>query len=402
MTAIAENIKKVLNERASLWETEGKPLADIATERAFSAEEAERSAKVDTAFEEFNRRLTTLRQQAQVEQQVREFATVLASDPEVRSAFETELRSVLVTRSQSSAEFSFTGKELKRALSVGVGAAGGNAVPTTFLDQLIQGMRDFSSVLAAGATVIATSSGEQIKIPRVATFGSAVQVAEATAIVGTDPTFDQATLSAYKLGEIINVSRELVEDAVFDVEGFVVELISQNIGLLLGSRLAVGTGTGQTTGIITAATVGKTGAASVAGAVTFDDVIDLFYSVSAPYRAQGSFLIADGALAGLRKLKATGSGEYLWQPAVVAGQPDTILGKAVYADPNILAPAAGVRSLGFGDVSKYWVRMVNTLKVDRSDHAAFSTDQVAFRGTLRADGALVDPNAFKVFVGGAA
>lgn len=401
MTAIRENIKTVLDERAQLFETEGKPLADIAAERAFTTEEAERAAKVDEAFAGFDRRLDTLRQQLAIEEQTREFARVLASDAAVRSAFETELRSVLVERTKPDAEFTFTGRELKRALSVGTAAAGGNTVPISFLDQLIQGLRDFSSVIAAGATVLTTASGEEIKMPRVATFGAAAQVAEATGIGGTDPTFDQPSLKSYKLGEYITVSRELIEDAVFDVEGFVVNLIAENIGLLAGSRYAVGTGSSQTAGIITAATAGVTGATAVAGAFTFDNLIDLFYSIGAPYRLRGSWLIADGALSTMRKLKASGTGEYLWQPAVQVGQPDLLLGKPVYADANMAAPAIGARPVGFGDVSRYWVRLVNTLRVDRSEHAAFASDQVAFRGTLRTDGLLTDPAAFKVFQGGA-
>lgn len=401
MTVITEQIQKVLEERATLFETEGKPIADIAAERSFTAEEAERSAKVDTAMGEFELRLNALRQQKAIEDQVAEFRSILSSDETLRSAVETELRAVLVERSKGEAEFRFNGKELKRALSVGTASAGGNAVPTTFLEQLVQGLRDFSSVVAAGATVFTTESGEEIRLPRVATFGAAGQYAEAATIAGTDPTLDQVTIKSYKLGQLITASRELLEDAAFDVEGFIVNLIAENIGMLAGARYAVGTGSSQTTGIITAATVGVTGSTGVVGAPSFDNLIDLHYSVSAPYRVRGSWLVADGALASLRKLKAAGTGEYLWQPSVSVGQPDLILGKPVYADANMAAPALGAKSIGFGDVSRYWVRIVNSLRVDRSDHAAFSTDQVAFRGTLRTDGALTDLSAFKTFQGGA-
>lgn len=401
MSTITEQIQKVLDERASLFETEGKPLADIAAERAFTAEETERSEKVDTAMDAFERRLATLRQQKSIEDQVKEFRDVLANDDTLRTAIETELRAVLVEKSKAEADFRFTGKELTRALSVGTAGAGGNTVPTTFLEQLLQGLRDFSSVVAAGATIFTTESGEEITVPRVATFGAAGQFGEGATIAGTDPTFDQVKIKAYKLGQLIRASRELLEDGAFDVEGFIVGLIAENIGMLAGARYAVGTGSSQTLGIIPSSTVGKTGATGVGGAPTFDDMIDLHYSVTGPYRRRGSWLVADGALASLRKLKASGSGEYLWVPAVTMGQPDLILGKPVYADPNMAAPAVGAKSVGFGDVSRYWVRIVNSLRVDRSDHAAFSTDEVAFRGTLRTDGVLTDASAFKVFQGGA-
>lgn len=400
MTAIREQIKKVLDERANLWTVEGQPLADIAAERSFTDEERGKSEQVDSALLEFKRRLDMMQQQLAIEEQVRDFAAVLASDPAVRSAFETELRSVLVAREKPHADLTFTGLELKRALSVGTPSAGGNAVPTTMLDQLIAGLRNFSSVLNAGATIFTTASGEEIKIPRVATFGAAAQVGEATNVGGTDPTFDQVAVKSYKLGEYVGVSRELIEDAVFDVEGFVINLIAENIGLLLGSRLTVGTGVNQTTGLVTAATAGVTGAAGVF-APTFDNLIDLEFSVPAPYRLRASWLIADLALAGISKIK-DGNGQYMWQPAVQIGQPDILRGKPVFADPNMAGPAAGARPVAFGDVSKYWVRFVNSLRVDRSEHALFGSDQVAFRGVLRADGVLTDASAVKVYQSGTA
>lgn len=400
MTIVRENIKRLLDERANAWETTGKPLVDIAAERTFTAEEQETWTRAEEAFTGYSQRIKALELQLEQERAIADFAAALQSDVAVRVAFETELRSVLVERSNPFVDLRFTGKELTRALSVGTPTAGGNTVPKGFLEELIVPLRNFASVLAAGARIITTASGNEIEIPRLATHGAAATATEATQIGGTDPTFDKVSLKAYKFGDYRGISRELIEDSAIDIEGLIGDLIAENIGLLLGGKLAVGTGTGETAGIITAATVGKTGATGVTGAFTFDDLIDLLYSVTAPYRVNGAWLFSDQALAMARKLKGT-DGQYIWSPSVQVGQPDLILGKPVYTDANMVAPGLNAKPIGFGDVSRYWVRFVNQLRIERSEHALFGSDQIAFKGVLRADGVLTDLGAFKTFRGGA-
>lgn len=397
---VRDNIKRLLDERANAWETAGKPLADIASERAFTGEEQEKWEKAEADFRGFSERINALQLQMEQERAIADFAAALNSEPTVRVAFETELRSVLVERTNPFVDLTFTGKELTRALSVGTPAAGGNTVPQGFLAELIQPLRNFASVLGAGARILTTASGSDMEIPRLATPGAAAVQTEATQLTGTDPTFDKVTLKAFKFGDYRGLSRELVEDSAIDIEALIVDLIAENIGLLLGAKLAVGTGTNETAGLITAATVGKTGATGVTGGFTFDDIIDLYYSVTSPYRVNGAWLFSDQALAAARKLKGT-DGQYIWSPSVQVGQPDLILGKPVFTDANMVAPAINARPFGFGDVSRYWVRFVNQLRVERSEHALFGSDQIAFRGVLRADGVLTDLSAFKTFRGGA-
>jgi HK97 family phage major capsid protein len=395
-----DNLNRVYEERAADWQNTGKPLADIAAERELSADETATWERANSAFDAMSGRIKGLELAVEQERQLNTFRANLDDSAAAgNDAIGTELRSVLLGE-KSAHDFNFSGQEMTRALGTLSATAGGNTVPATFLDQLVAPLRNFVSVIDAGAKVITTTSGESLTIPRVSGFGLPTQTSEATQLAGTDPSFDQLTLKAYKFGDYRLLSRELVEDAAIDIEALVTGIIAENIGLLLGQRLATGTGTNQTAGLFTAATVGVTGATGSAGVPTFDNVIDLFYSVAAPYRTNGKFIISDAALSSLRKLKDS-TGGYLWSPSTQSGQPDLILGKAVYADPNVAAPALGARSLAFGDISKYWVRFVNSVKIERSDQAAFGTDQIAFRGVLRADGLLSDASAVKVFVGAA-
>jgi HK97 family phage major capsid protein len=402
MPSILENIKKLQQERASTWE-KAKPLVDLlqTENRDFTAEERSTFDALNADLDQYKNRIDALQRARETEEAVTAFRTQIEGTEDIVGELDAQLRGLLSRNSPTtSLDLTFTSKMLKRALSVGTPTAGGNTVPTTFWPELIQPLRSFSSILQAGARIITTTSGEPITLPRLSSPGSAVQVAEATTITGTDPTFDSLQLAVWKFGEIIKISNELATDSAVDIESLVADLIGQNIGILLGAKLATGTGTGETAGLFTVATVGKTGATGTAGVPTFDDLIDLFYSVTGPYRANGKWITSDLAMASLRKVKDS-QGQYIWQPAVTADTPDLILGKPVFTDSNVAGPALNGKSVVFGDISKYWVRMVNSLKIDRSDHAAFNTDEVAFRGTLRAGGALTDASAVKAFRGGA-
>jgi HK97 family phage major capsid protein len=109
----------------------------------------------------------------------------------------------------------------------------------------------------------------------------------------------------------------------------------------------------------------------------------------------------DATLASVRKLKDS-QNQYLWQPGLQVGAPDVLLGKPVYTDPNVAAVATSAKSVIFGDISAYYVRIAGGVRFERSDDFAFQNDLVTFRAIVRGDGILADQTgAVKVFVGGA-
>ena len=160
--------------------------------------------------------------------------------------------------------------------------------------------------------------------------------------------------------------------------------------------------------MVQTSTLGKTGSASVAGVPGGDDLVDLFYSVISPYRNSSScvWLFRDSTAAAIRKIKdssgGAGVGNYLWTPGFGAA-PDTILGKRVVIEPNIAATATSAKSVVFGDMSRYFVRVAGGVRFERSDEFAFQNDQVTFRAILRGDGILGDQSgAVKHYIGNAA
>lgn len=423
MTNTSTRIKELADEQRRAWEAEGKPLADIASERALNADEREKFERLERAYNEYDDRISLLVQQRDLEARALEFADdVLGNRSAFGNAadvskFADDLRAALRS-AQSPLDYEATAAEARlisrslpvgtpaalaaeiRALSVGTAAAGGNTVGKTFLSQLLEPMRMFSGIYAAGAYVLTTDKGDDVILPRLASFGAAAAATESTQLTGTDPTFGQVTLKAYAYGDYRGISRELVDDSLVDIEGLVSRLIGENIAVLFGQKLAVGTGTSEPTGIATAATTGVTGGTGLGGAPTWDNLIDLQESVLAPYQANASWVMSNSAVGAARKLKDN-NGRYYWEPNGQTGAPAQLLGAPVFRDPFIATLGLGSKSIFYGDFSRYWVRLVGSTRVERSDQALFGADQIAFRGKLRADGALMDASAVKSFVGGA-
>jgi HK97 family phage major capsid protein len=301
----------------------------------------------------------------------------------------------------------------KRAIRAGAGvkelrdlsttaAAGGNTIPTSFERTLYDFLETVSGVRQI-AQVITTTGGENLDLPKVASHGTAAIVGEGTAIAEADPSFAKVTLGAWKFGQLLQMSAELLQDSGVDIVGFAAADMGRALGRVTGAAYATGTGSNQPQGVMTSIGTGVTGGTGVAGVPTIANLTDLVYSLGDPgYRANASFLMRDATAGKIRNLVNT-SGDFLWQPSVQAGQPDRLLGFPVVTDPNIAATAVNANSVAFGDFQAgFVIRDAGSIRIDRSDDFAFSADLATWRAVLRTDSDLRDANAIKLYRGGSA
>ena len=280
------------------------------------------------------------------------------------------------------------------ALQEGTDSEGGYLVPDEFERTLVEALEE-ENVFRTLAHVIKTSSGDR-KIPVVASKGTASWVDEEGAYTESDDAFSQVSIGAYKLGTMIKVSEELLADSVFDLEAYISKEFARRIGAREEESFFNGDGKGKPLGILAAAGGAEVGVtAASATAITADEVIDLFYSLKAPYRKNAVWVLNDATVKQIRKLKDT-TGQYLWQPSLVAGTPDTILGRPVKTSAFMPTAAAGAKTIAFGDFKYYWIadRQGRTFKKLSELYAA--NGQVGFMGTQRVDGKLILPEAIKV------
>jgi len=392
---MSEYLKRQIELRATAWE-EAKNLLDAAAaeSRDLTAEE---NVIYDRISEDMDNRARVIEQITKDEERAQRLDVAAASvrTDEVAPSDDDDAEAIrkLARGEVRSVEF-----EKRDVLKTNTGAP----VPTSFYEEIILKARMVGPMLTT-STVITTTGGENLQIPRVNTYSAATIAAEAGAIGESDPAFSAfITMGAFKYSYLTQVSREMIEDSGVDVLGFLADTVGQGIGYNVNNFLTVGTGTTQPNGIVTASTLGVTGGTGVSGAFTADNLIDLAYSVDGAARMlPGTGYMMNGkSIGAVRKLKDT-SGNYVFAPRLNENTPDTLLGFPLYENPAMADPATSAKSVCFGHLPSYYVRQVGGIRVDSSTDFAFSTDLVTLRTILRVDGNLPQVTHINHFIGGA-
>ena len=287
--------------------------------------------------------------------------------------------------------------EQRSTLKAGTDAEGGYAVAEQWTE-LHERLRE-AGTIRQHAEVITTETGGTLHVPREKPEGGDAAepdiVPEGEPIPDDADELDEVKLNAYKIARITKAEEEMVQDALFDVAGYA----GRRLGFQLGRRAnwfyVNGSGSNQPQGLFVGAPKALTLASKTA--ISPDEVIDLTYAVKAPYRAGAGYMANDTTIGAIRKVKDS-AGQYLWQPSLQAGTPDTLNGYPVFPDPDVpVMGAVSKRVLGFGNIElAYIVRDVLGVTIKFLDQRYADRDQVAWRGKLRTDGGVIDPNAFKV------
>jgi len=387
---MSEFIAKQVDAKAKAWH-EAKELIDSVEARGgvWSGEDEAKYASLTADINKRNELIEIEQREAKtaaaVQQAAVNFAGATSSDNEsdiLRKMIAGEIR----------------GHEF-RAIT---GSSTGAPVPTSFYNEIVKVARLVNPLLDY-ATVINTSSGENLQIPNQATFSTATIVGQGLSISTAEPTFNAfTTLSSYKFAALAQLSTELVTDAGVDIIGFLADQFGNSLGYAISSAVVNGNGTAQPTGFLTTAATGVTGSTGVTGAFTADNVVDLVYSLDGALRNKPSFaLLANStSIAALRKLKDT-YGRYLFDIGLGQDKRDLVLGVQVIETPTMPNPGLGNTSLACGDLKSLYIRNVGGLQVDRSDDYAFGNSLATWRATWRLDSALVQKSNIKLFKGGA-
>lgn len=282
--------------------------------------------------------------------------------------------------------------DVRNDLQIGTDSEGGYLCPNEFEKKLIESLEE-ENIFRQLATVIQTSSGDR-KIPIVTSKGEAVWMDEEEAYSLSDDVFGQASLSAYKVGTAIKISEELLNDSAFDLPSYIAKEFARRVGAKEEEAFFVGDGKGKPTGIFADAGGAEDGVTTSGAAITFDDIMELFYSLKSPYRKKAVWVMNDTTVKALRKLKDN-TGNYIWNPSVQAGVPDMILNRPYYTSSYVPTLEAGSKAIAFGDFKYYWIgdRQGRTFK--RLNEVFAMNGQVGFIASQRVDGRLILPEAVK-------
>lgn len=285
---------------------------------------------------------------------------------------------------------------------------GGYTVPTTLAKQILDALKAYGGMRQV-ADVFSTAGGEPMQYPTSdGTSEEGEIVAENQSATDADVSFGTKGLQVYKYSsKVVTVPWELLQDSTADIAGFIERRLQSRLGRITNRHYTLGSGTGQPMGIITAASVGKIGGVSALPVITYDDLVDLEHSVDASYRAAAKWMLHDDMLKLVRKVKDD-QGRPIFVPGYEQGNPggapDRLLNRDIQINQHVASPAAGAKSIAFGDFSYYKIRDVMALTMFRfNDSAYVKKGQVGFLAWMRTGGNLIDVGgAVKTFQHGAA
>ncbi|WP_279108131.1 phage major capsid protein [Acidaminococcus intestini] len=381
-----DTILALREKRKNIWESAKAFLDTVRDENGLvSAENTERYEKMENDVVQLGKEIERLERQQAMD--------AILSKPTSQPIIEqpgngTQIEKLKGRASQAYAQAFWNSIrhkgfiDVQNALSVGTDSDGGYLVPEEYEKTLVDKLQEENFFRKLG-TVIHTSGDR--KIPVVTGHGEASWMEENGLYPDSQDTFGQQSIGAYKLGTAIRVSEELLNDSAFDVETYIANEFARRIGTKEEEAFLIGDGKSKPTGVFGSAELGVTAGTT---SITFDDVIDLYHSLRTPYRKKAAWILNDSTVKTLRKLKDN-NGNYIWQPSVTVGTPDTILNRPCYSSSFAPELAAGKRPLIFGDFSYYWIADREYRSFKRLNELYAANGQIGFLASQRVDGLLM-------------
>ena len=194
-------------------------------------------------------------------------------------------------------------------------------------------------------------------------------------------------LGSRKLASFIKFDEEFVRDSVFDFNDYLLRRFARAMGRAEEQAFITGTSLTQPHGLLkpeTGAEIGVT-----AAALTYEDVVSLFFSLDPEYRERAMWIMNDETALRLRTVKDD-DGNYLWNHSDA-----TILGKPVIISNFMPSAEPGSVPILFGDYSYYWVVCRRPLGIRVLSEKLAQFDQIGYLGTEYLDGRLVRREAVK-------
>jgi HK97 family phage major capsid protein len=288
------------------------------------------------------------------------------------------------------------GAEELKTLIVSNDPQGGYLAPKETSTEFIRDLVEFSPIRSL-ATVRNTSS-PLVSYPRRTGVTNAKWKGEIQTQESSEPSFGQVEIPAREVNTYVDISNQLLADSAGVAEAEVRLALAEDFGQKEGAAFVNGAGVLTPEGLLTNANVAyvPTGNASTLGTNPADMLITVMYSLPAAYRGRGTWLMNGTTLAAIRKFKDGTTGNYLWQPAYIAGQPETILGRPVIEVPDMDSIGSGTTPIAFGDIATAY-RILDRLDLSIlvNPYLLATNGITRIHATRRVGGAVVQPRALK-------
>lgn len=281
-----------------------------------------------------------------------------------------------------------------KTLTVATGPTAGFLAPPEVSSELLKRIVEYSPIRQY-ARVVRTSAPE-VRYPRRVNSVGAFWVAEIAPRTGSEPSFEQVSLTPYELATFVDVSTALLEDNAYDLEGELAIEFAEQFGKTEGAAFAVGTGNTQPKGLFTAAGIAevKTGAAANFPAANPADVlIGMFHSIPTIHAQNGAWVMNRKTLGAMRQWKDA-SGRYLVIDPIADSAATTLLGRPIVEAVDAPDIGAGATPIIFGDLQGYRIVDRIDLTTLRDPFTLAAVGQVRIHARKRVGADVMSPDRF--------
>ncbi|HUM33634.1 MAG TPA: phage major capsid protein [Candidatus Saccharicenans sp.] len=281
--------------------------------------------------------------------------------------------------------------ELK-VMRVSEDVTGGYVTPVEFDSRIIELLKVFSPVRELAE--VFTIGGAGVEIPK----ESAVDMDAFAAwpgetLAAQDLKFAEERFTPFELQALVTPKRTLIEDAAFDIEAYIQRKVAEIYAYKEGKAFVIGDGVNKPEGLLSA-NISSVNSGD-ASKITADGLFKLVYNVSTPYARGAAWLLNRLTILEVRLLKDQ-ENRYLWQPALQAGEPSTLLGYPVYESPDMPTVASNAYPVIFGNFrAGYKIVDRVGMTVQRLVEKYATEGKIGFLFWKRVDGGVTVPEAFR-------
>ncbi|WP_265500835.1 phage major capsid protein [Paracoccus beibuensis] len=285
-------------------------------------------------------------------------------------------------------------------------ASDGGFLAAPKMAETVQAVLRSGSSLRALANVVAIESAAYEVLVDKGDMGAGWATEAAAAETGAGG-IERITIPVHELSAMPKASQRLLDDAAFDVEGWLAERIADKFVRSEAAAFVKGDGVDKPRGILSypavpyaTATDGQIGFVATGAMGAFhevnpaDSLIDLIYALGAEYRSNASFVMNSKTAARVRKMKDA-DGRFLWSDALSVGQVPQLLGYPVLISEDMPDVEIDALAVAFGDFrTAYTIVERPDLRVLRDPFSA--KPHVLFYATKRVGGGVTDFRAIKL------
>ena len=310
--------------------------------------------------------------------------------------FESEYKTAFTTYLRKGMDAGLENFQSK-ALSVGSDSDGGYLVTPTISNRIITIIRESSPMRSlASIETISTDSLEILEDKDEAASGWTSETGSVSDT--TTPQVGKRTIPVHEMYAQPKATQKLVDDSAIDIESWIATKVSEVFSRKEATAFITGNGVGQPRGILTYAAGTSWGQieqvnSGSAGAVTADGLIKVFYALKEAHAQRATFLMNRSVVQAVRLLKEATTNQYLWQPGLAAGAPDTLMGVPVRQASDMPVAASGSLSVAVGDFTSAY-QIVDRIGIRILRDPFTDKPFVKFYTTKRVGGDVINPEAY--------